>query len=455
VPAVHVTLADGRALKERLAGDQRVRIALGAAHVRPVGGDVLARFSSRGPQMAVPDIPKPDLTAPGVDILAADSPAPAIDKRPGESFQVLSGTSMAAPHVAGAAALLMQLHPRWSPAAVKSALMTTAVPKLAGDDAGLLTSPFDIGSGRIDPNRAAAPGLVLDVSTNDYLRYLEGITPERVVGDPAPLAPADLNLPAVSFSALAGSAFTRRTFTNVDGRRGVWRVAVEGLDGIETRAMPASFDIGPGGSQAVEVTVARRTAAFDRYSFGAMILTHEGDGRRIRLPLSVRPVRVAVPRIVEVVTERNGGSTAIPLRAGYAGDLAGLGHGLAVPQLQRGETVAAGRGAPPFSPSPGVRTFDFDVPSGSFVVGAELSSVDDGDPDTDLDLYLFHDDEGDGFDEGDLVALSAASDSAESVAVPHPAAVTLVRVRRGPAPPGAPTPRQGPARHGKEGAARR
>lgn len=90
---------------------------------------VVASFSSKGPNPIIPDLLKPDITAPGVEILAAYSPAGHVseydsDKRSAK-YNVLSGTSMSAPHVAGAAAYVKSAHPDWSPSAIKSALMTT------------------------------------------------------------------------------------------------------------------------------------------------------------------------------------------------------------------------------------------------------------------------------------------------------------------------------------------
>jgi len=80
----------------------------------------VASFSSRGPARAAGgDILKPDIMAPGVDILAAMSP---VDSG-GALFDFLSGTSMSSPHIAGIAALFKQKYPNWSPAAIKSALM--------------------------------------------------------------------------------------------------------------------------------------------------------------------------------------------------------------------------------------------------------------------------------------------------------------------------------------------
>lgn len=97
----------------------------------------LASFSSRGPQYINLNILKPDIAAPGLDILAAYSQLASItgfkeDNRIAP-FNIISGTSMACPHAAGAAAYVKSFHPSWSPAAIKSALMTTGKHSLTPD----------------------------------------------------------------------------------------------------------------------------------------------------------------------------------------------------------------------------------------------------------------------------------------------------------------------------------
>ncbi|XVF73315.1 hypothetical protein PTKIN_Ptkin12aG0191700 [Pterospermum kingtungense] len=144
---------------------------------------MVAAFSSRGPNPVEPNVIKPDVTAPGVNILAA---WPAIvspnglktDKRR-VLFNIVTGTSMSCPHVSGIAALLKSRHRDWSPAAIKSALMTTAyVIDNKGspiwDLAAFNTSatPFAFGSGHVDPERASNPGLIYDITPEDYVYYL-------------------------------------------------------------------------------------------------------------------------------------------------------------------------------------------------------------------------------------------------------------------------------------------
>ncbi|RZC55787.1 hypothetical protein C5167_014647 [Papaver somniferum] len=136
----------------------------------------VATFSSTGPNPLIPEILKPDVIAPGVNILAARSGSDA-------EFVMMSGTSMACPHVSGLAALLRNAFPKWSPAAIKSALMTTAytvyssgkyitvINKTAGVN-GKISTPFQHGSVHVDPNKALNPGLVYDITPSDYEAFL-------------------------------------------------------------------------------------------------------------------------------------------------------------------------------------------------------------------------------------------------------------------------------------------
>ncbi|KAL6568333.1 hypothetical protein OROHE_004017 [Orobanche hederae] len=149
-------------------------------HVAPA--PVVASFSARGPNPQTPEILKPDLIAPGVNILAAwpDNIGPSSipsDKRRTE-FNILSGTSMACPHVSGLAALLKAAHPEWSPAAIRSALMTTAYirdslgKKLLDESTGNSSTVMDYGSGHVQPQKAMDPGLVYDLNSYDYVDFL-------------------------------------------------------------------------------------------------------------------------------------------------------------------------------------------------------------------------------------------------------------------------------------------
>ncbi|KAF2573647.1 hypothetical protein F2Q70_00000699 [Brassica cretica] len=151
-----------------------------AVNVQP--SPVLGAFSSRGPNSITPNILKPDLIAPGVNILAAWTGAVGpsaldTDTRRVE-FNIISGTSMSCPHVSGLAALLKSVHPEWSPAAIRSALMTTAYntykdgKPIIDVATGKPSTPFEHGAGHVSPARAISPGLIYDLTTEDYIDFL-------------------------------------------------------------------------------------------------------------------------------------------------------------------------------------------------------------------------------------------------------------------------------------------
>lgn len=148
--------------------------------IRPA--PVVASFSARGPNPETPEIIKPDVIAPGLNILAAwpdkigPSGVPTDNRR--TEFNILSGTSMACPHVSGLAALLKAAHPDWSPAAIRSALMTTAYTvdnrdeRMLDESTGNASAVMDYGSGHVHPTKAMDPGLVYDITSYDYINFL-------------------------------------------------------------------------------------------------------------------------------------------------------------------------------------------------------------------------------------------------------------------------------------------
>ncbi|KAL6275761.1 hypothetical protein ACE6H2_019362 [Prunus campanulata] len=149
---------------------------LKSEHIKDPAAPHVAFFSSRGPNLILPEIIKPDISAPGVQILAAYSPDASIsefeDKRH-VKYKIMSGTSMACPHAAGVAAYVKSFHPDWSPAAIKSSLMTTAWPMNdTSTKSNISTGEFAYGSGHINPVKAINPGLVYEASKEDYIRLL-------------------------------------------------------------------------------------------------------------------------------------------------------------------------------------------------------------------------------------------------------------------------------------------
>jgi hypothetical protein len=248
-----------------------------------------ASFSSRGPLRASGDLLKPDLIAPGQDILAAVAPP----GNGGLSFNLYSGTSMSSPHVAGLAALLKDLHPEWSPMMVKSALMTTAYDVLDGPNTNPLVI-FRQGAGHVRPNGAADPGLVFDSDWNDWLGFLCGTQLDPInctsLGIPV-IAPSDFNGASIAISSLVGTRTVSRTVTNV-GRRATYSFSYSGQPGIDVSVSPATFTLKPGQHKTLQITLTRTTAAVNAYTGGYLTWS---DGRHnVRVPVVAQPV---APRV--------------------------------------------------------------------------------------------------------------------------------------------------------------
>lgn len=227
---------------------------------------VVASFSGRGPSGMNPEILKPDIIAPGVNILASwtDVVGPTgldSDTRKSE-FNILSGTSMSCPHVSGAAALLKSAHPDWSPAAIRSAMMTTAnivnnmLQPMTDESTGKWSSPYDFGAGHLNLDRALDPGLIYDVVNDDYLSFLCAIgygpkTIQVITRSPVncplkkPMA-ENLNYPSIaaSFSSSSMGVLSKtlmRTVTNVGETNAVYRVKVEAPKGVTVVVMPGKL----------------------------------------------------------------------------------------------------------------------------------------------------------------------------------------------------------------------
>ncbi|GER49153.1 subtilase family protein [Striga asiatica] len=216
---------------------------------------IVAPFSSSGPSAISPHILKPDIVAPGLNILAAwtEASPPSEYDLPGNNgnlvkYYLNSGTSMSAPHVAGALALLKAVHPTWSSAALRSALMTTAGQRNnegnpITDYNDSLSTPLRSGSGHFDPTKAADPGLVYDASYKDYLLYLcsTGYTnlthSFKCPANPPP--PNNLNYPSLAVPDLKGTVTVVRTVTNVGGCGAVYFASIQPPPGVDVNISPS------------------------------------------------------------------------------------------------------------------------------------------------------------------------------------------------------------------------
>jgi hypothetical protein len=280
LPAVH--LADGAELLAWLATHPTGVTAAFTAGVKANGqGDVMAAFSSRGPGgFGI----KPDITAPGVQILAGHTPTPdtITTGPPGEYFQAIAGTSMSSPHIAGSAILEKALHPTWTPGQIKSAMMTTAKTSVVKEDGVTPTDPFDDGSGRVDLTKADSPGLTFD-ETADNMAAL-GDDQVHVI---------DLNLPSINATVMPGTVTTVRTAVNVTNRTQSYKVTTTAPADSSITVSPREFSVRPGRSVALRITITS-SAPTGQY-FGEIQLKPESKSLpKLHLPVAFVPQQAEI-----------------------------------------------------------------------------------------------------------------------------------------------------------------
>jgi hypothetical protein len=244
----------------------------------------IAGFSSRGPSNAVnSDLLKPDIAAPGVNVIAGVSPLDPMHH--GNQYGLMSGTSMAAPNLAGMAALMFGKHPKWSPMTVKSAMMTTTS-DVYNADGSVNADNFATGAGSADAEAMAAPGLVYDSNDKHWNKFLTGR-----------IAARDVNVPSYAVSDVAGSTTVTRTVTALENGR--WSFSAD-VPGFTVSASPAKLNLKKGKSATVKVTFARDGAEANTWQHGS--LTWSGGKKRaadVTSPVTLRAVDVAAEPAIE------------------------------------------------------------------------------------------------------------------------------------------------------------
>ncbi|KAH9713859.1 hypothetical protein WN944_021897 [Citrus x changshan-huyou] len=271
LPATSVGAASGDEIRKYIMSAEKSKSPATATivfkgtrvNVRPA--PVVASFSARGPNPETPEILKPDVIAPGLNILAAwpDKVGPSgipTDKRKTE-FNILSGTSMACPHVSGLAALLKAAHPDWSPAAIRSALMTTAYTvdnrgeTMIDESTGNTSTALDFGAGHVHPQKAMNPGLIYDLTSYDYVNFLcnsnytvnniQVITRRKADCSGATRAGhvGNLNYPSLSavfqqYGKHKMSTHFIRTVTNVGDPNSAYKVTIRPPSGMTVTVQP-------------------------------------------------------------------------------------------------------------------------------------------------------------------------------------------------------------------------
>lgn len=442
VSTIHITQENGAIVKNYVAASGAAATAalgeLRAFYDPNVPAPVMNGSSSRGPNVANANILKPDLTAPGTDILAAVTADLTQAQRdavagggvsPSMDWAFYTGTSMATPHVAGIAALLKQRHPDWTPAAIKSALMTTAFDTksdglngpMAWDATARTTGtlPWGQGAGHIAPTTAADPGLVYDATEIDYARFLCGLNAGvysaatcQAVGT---IQPYNLNLASLTAANVLGSLTLTRTVTNV-GSTAATYTAVASLPGYTVDVQPATLTLGAGAKGAFTVKLTRTSAPIDTWTYGSLVWS---DGvHTVRSPLTARGSALAAAS--RVSSEAATGSKVLTVGTGFAGTLGSAKAGLIPATVEarsvgQADTSANAAAQCAAGGAPGVNVHAVTIPSGTMVARFSLFDADtSGNGNSDLDLVVVKD--------GNVVGSSGGSSANEQVQLIKPAA---------------------------------
>ncbi|KAK6119865.1 hypothetical protein DH2020_046390 [Rehmannia glutinosa] len=268
----------------------------------------MAMFSSMGPNLISPDIIKPDITAPGVNVLAAWSPL-ATDNTAGRSidYNIISGTSMSCPHVSALAAIVKSSHPSWGPAAIKSAIMTTATNQdntkslIRRHPNGTQTSPFDYGSGHVNPAAAIDPGLIYDFDASDIIDFLcstgaspaqlKNLTGEIMYCKKTPISSYDLNYPSIGVSNLRGNITVHRTVTYYGEGPAVYKAQVDYPAGVNVTVTPNVLRFGKlGDKMSFRINITAYKTSNGDFVFGALTWT---DGVHVvRSPIGLNIISI-------------------------------------------------------------------------------------------------------------------------------------------------------------------
>jgi subtilisin family serine protease len=331
IPAVMIGQADGHLIRDKLLADDEIDLTLDKSIFITFKetGDLLANFSGRGPD---PDFLKPDVVAPGVQILGGHTTKVANGFR-GEKYQYLSGTSQSAPHVAGIAALIKQAHPDWSAAEIKSSLMTTARRDILREDGVTETDLFDIGAGHIVPNSAVDPGLLYDIETAEYDAFLcgEGLSRGTVdCQDPIILGlgqrAADINLPSLLLPELINQDSVTRRVRN-PGAPQIFEAVVDVPAGITVEVTPDTLVIGTDQTLPYTIQVSGNGSELNNWLFGS--ITWTSPTHEVYSPFAIRPGYFEVPE--ELSGTGTTGSVPMPVSFGYDGSYLVKTSGLHLP----------------------------------------------------------------------------------------------------------------------------
>jgi subtilisin family serine protease len=281
VPAVHIQSNAGTQVLDFLASHSGVTATFPGGEKSRTQGDVMAAFSSRGGPGQTLGISKPDVTAPGVQILAGHTPTPAtfVGGPPGQLFQAIQGTSMSSPHVAGLAALLKDLEPTWTPGQIKSAIMTTAKRIVVKEDGTTPADAFDDGSGRIDPPRAADPQITFSDTGANFVALQNQLW--------------NANYPSVFVPNMPGIITVQRTAHSELTTASEWGLRVVDHERDFVVTVPKTLAVPAGGNTSFSITMDARAVPQGEVRFATLELR---NGKRIlHIPITIVRGQPVVP----------------------------------------------------------------------------------------------------------------------------------------------------------------
>ncbi|MET1020608.1 MAG: S8 family serine peptidase [Arthrobacter sp.] len=400
VPTVHVNPPATEAIKAKVTANPAITVSLVNKDTTGLPLEAqpqIAGFSSRGPLLAAgSDLLKPDVAAPGVAVLAGVSPI----GTGGDDFGFLSGTSMASPHVAGFGALILAKKPMWSPATVKSAMMTTTS-DVKNADGSKNTDVFATGAGQVDPARVLDPGLVYDATTEDYLAFIQGTGVDLGMPGLGTTKPRDMNLPSFALGNLAGKIEVTRTLTALTP--GVYKAKFD-VPGIKVSVTPAVLNFSAAGEKrSFKVSFENQGAPLGKFATGS--LTWQGANKNVASPIAVRPQSVVALSDVAFASEGGSGSGAIKVVSGTSAPI-----NMTLDGLSRADSTAVELVPGPFTGATDASNL---VKSVQVEAGSQLAkfSVTSADPNADFDMYVMT-------PNGPLTV--ATSSASESVSIPDP-----------------------------------
>ncbi|MCB8943846.1 MAG: S8 family serine peptidase [Ardenticatenaceae bacterium] len=299
LPGVNLLPADVTTLKNWLTTGVSHTATISGTWVshNPANGDKLVNNSSRGPNLFLPDVLKPDLSAPGFLIFGAIHTT-----TPGSppEYGYYTGTSQSSPHVAGAAALFLSLHPHWTPGEIESALMSTAfTANLVRPDGVTPTDPFDRGNGRINLTQAGTTGFLLDETPLNFINANPAIG-----GDPT-----TLNRPSLSNGSCVQSCQWTRQLRSSLNVTATWTAVATTTYPLSLTITPASFTLAPQAQQTITITAAVNNLPLNSWAFGEIQFTEmTAQAAPAHFPVAVQAQTADLPTGLHLHTRHDSGS---------------------------------------------------------------------------------------------------------------------------------------------------